>query len=1530
MADTQIAYILPGDIEGVSAGLYGGSLMIRNQNLMRNNGKYSEYEEGSSEAGGEFVGEGYAVSPDALTPKQHEGGIYDFTHGNASEASQNTKEQGRVDIDANLARNKNILNSFYDYEESGLIDVSLNPTAPPTPWNDKLYGYSDVATQGNSVKFQDYTEYAKSIFRFGLSFEKSLQNGVNSLMFNSYTPNKTLVNDITTFIDGHQGTILEPVPTEWTLGDTQVGYIGKQMVRNQRYLQSSPLYEPITNGLKLEYYQDTPSTIRKKGNASVDYSDSKNYKDSTQINGTYIQKVEEKTDVFSDDTSSNTTNLIRTNNLSGNNFKPNDRYVSFVGDDEFTKKAEEVTPQKNRRIQKPDDFNVTDGGIATFSTVTKPDFGYGVYDEKDKASADGETPNETYEGGYDERVKFNINSAYNHDYINKEKSLIEKTRKLFATHKIDTLIGRFHTSQDNFDSRITQESQTALSSFGLSHGRNLLKKQAAGSDNNYSNPYCRVWTYHHQYSKMSDLIRPFGGEKIEELQANYMGRPILGFTEAAKTGNWSEKTVLNKNGMVNIAPMKKDDGTKVGIKQCMFSLENLAWKDMPRNERVFPDSEVGPLGGRIMWFPPYDLRITETSQPDWERQRFIGRGETVYTYSNTERTGTLSFTIVADHPSVIDYWMKNHSGGEAFLDKDEAEQDLLRYFAGCSNLDLLEMSRQMAEEYKEKLKEEPKKEETSDAELSLDTGYNGENGFSFYLYFPNNLSGKDYIDNPDRVMDYLILGKHKLENIETGYTVDGKVWEVYDKNIDNAPTYKTFTGTPWGYETGKGRDSSLADANLGLTDSQDGGAFNEAISASITTNRNQKKGIAPEKSKFIWGYGKDRDTSAQRLCAGGKNPVVQQYIDLDDFGLNASRYSVDDKDINCSFMDAYVVIQLQNKNTYAFKNELNERILFQNPKLKTIQEVEDFQKDMYEKLFDAQKLSSSEFYTTNGKKYKRHLCYSVRGGASDHGYSDKNSNLVTDRRDFLKKWIETFGNSDWEYVDETSDIPEIEEMGKVRRVSDIKAKEARRARVEIWWFDEEITETTNAAKAKEQTASFENDYQIVTFESGNDYSRYGNEFEFFKELKSTDNILYRNIIDKIKFFDPAFHAITPEGFNGRLAFLHQCTRMGPTVESSTAHNKAGYAGNLAFGRAPVCVLRLGDFYNTRIVITSMNIDFDNNQWDLNPEGIGVQPMLAKVNLSFTFQGGSSLGGPVTRLQNAISFNYYANQEVYEDRADAMVYDESGNTTTATTIWDPWVEKPSDSEKYKKSGFEGGRIPTKLERLKKLESSAVAEANGLTPAQEIDAAKKAHFMEETCSTMGPNTVFTDGSSHEETIRQYEKQVNKNFVVALFDCQNTHIDKWVNELISLLMWDTIFDAFSKNMNVIKYVLEGVSTDVANNIVKEYYQQKKQNIFSKLTVNYTFTNYIVGKIGVLNQVNADWIIALAIYNILYEDVVLTDAEKLSKLNEIGYIIMPNTESGLCPALPLTTYNDKSVDTIIQKLGKSGWRDFLKVGTV
>ena len=57
-------------------------------------------------------------------------------------------------------------------------------------------------------------------------------------------------------------------------------------------------------------------------------------------------------------------------------------------------------------------------------------------------------------------------------------------------------------------------------------------------------------------------------------------------------------------------------------------------------------------------------------------------------------------------------------------------------------------------------------------------------------------------------------------------------------------------------------------------------------------------------------------------------------------------------------------------------------------------------------------------------------------------------------------------------------------------------------------------------------------------------------------------------------------------------------------------------------------------------------------------------MLADISIGFKFLGGSDLGGPIGRLQNALSFNYYANTSVYDNRSEQITYadDHTGQVT----------------------------------------------------------------------------------------------------------------------------------------------------------------------------------------------------------------------------------------------------------------------------
>ena len=160
------------------------------------------------------------------------------------------------------------------------------------------------------------------------------------------------------------------------------------------------------------------------------------------------------------------------------------------------------------------------------------------------------------------------------------------------------------------------------------------------------------------------------------------------------------------------------------------------------------------------------------------------------------------------------------------------------------------------------------------------------------------------------------------------------------------------------------------------------------------------------------------------------------------------------------------------------------------------------------------------------------------------------------------------------------------------------------------------------------------------------------ECDYFEVIKETNPMVYNTFREKIKYFNPAFHSMTPEGLNSRLTFLNQCLRPGDTIPviGPDGNPKNNDALNTSFGTPPVLILRVGDFYNTKIIPDNVQFSYDPIVFDMNPEGIGVQPMIVNVQMSFKIIGGMGLKEPVEQLQNALSFNYYANTEIYDERS----------------------------------------------------------------------------------------------------------------------------------------------------------------------------------------------------------------------------------------------------------------------------------------
>jgi hypothetical protein len=172
---------------------------------------------------------------------------------------------------------------------------------------------------------------------------------------------------------------------------------------------------------------------------------------------------------------------------------------------------------------------------------------------------------------------------------------------------------------------------------------------------------------------------------------------------------------------------------------------------------------------------------------------------------------------------------------------------------------------------------------------------------------------------------------------------------------------------------------------------------------------------------------------------------------------------------------------------------------------------------------------------------------------------------------------------------------------------------------------------------------------------------------YFKQLEDNSPVTFKSLKEKLKYFHPGFHSTTPEGLNSRLTFLLQCLRPGDTIPiKGLADNADLNSRNTSFGPPPICVIRIGDFYHSKIIIRDVAISYEDGPWDMNPEGIGYQPMIANITLQVSFIGGQGLEKPVEKLQNALSSNFFANTEMYDERSESTATTIAGKKTSDFT------------------------------------------------------------------------------------------------------------------------------------------------------------------------------------------------------------------------------------------------------------------------
>lgn len=851
-------------------------------------------------------------------------------------------------------------------------------------------------------------------------------------------------------------------------------------------------------------------------------------------------------------------------------------------------------------------------------------------------------------------------------------SLLYKTKRLFNANKIKTIISQFHT-----DHTVRYDGQVGSSKYGESHGRNLLTKNAEigineYKQNGYDNPYCRVWTHHYQYDTFKKTMRAKSGTE----SINYWGKDFEWTNDELQAKNitpnsqddsenyayaWRGKhnqdrrnkySVLDEaTGLVKIAP-KRGIGNEPNIhtKSCMFSIENLAWKDYdPYSfEQALSWEQRGPMGGRIMWFPPYNLKVTESNTAKWNTNDFIGRGESVYTYVNSERSGTLTFTMLVDHPSSIDYSMW-YSDSEY----NHNDNDYHRYFAGCfgegpvdssgdkvennGGDNLVEMPPYMADEYNEKKGDKSQKttvKKTNESPATVE-GQTTES-VEFYVYFPNNYSGvydlrgklqkNNYVDP----ILYLLFGKGAQKE-------DGSNKDLYFTE-DYGFRYENFGN---GYEMGENpleKNDGNRIVGTGTPTQDRSNIFYYRVDCYLNDDNTE------------YAYNNDGKTNTINQILKESNCVDSKSFKLNSSATDNNLYSF--LDVACALYDVreknHIVNAINSKYSGLVKEKNVEKI---------------------KKLFKESDVQALTYY----------------GTSSSDGYKDNNNSLAENRADTVIKWLKTYDRFKDVNVtnggDKPGTSPNKNDIGNINAESNKKTKFAH-VKIEFKpsrqvnqsdansqdrtkQFTQSVT--NNKANSQNQNDAEDMDDSVLN-NNGSRRSewnklRYDQEYYFYRNYMADHPFVFNKLREKIKYFNPAFHSMTPEGFNGRLTFLNQCTRQGATMTRSDS--LAGTtANNLAFGRPPFCVLRLGDFYHQMIVIESVSYNFDVSgdlQWDLNTEGNGVQPMLCDVQISFKFIGGGDIAGPVRRLQNAMSFNYYANTSFYDNRADRVVYEENDVT-----------------------------------------------------------------------------------------------------------------------------------------------------------------------------------------------------------------------------------------------------------------------------
>jgi len=780
--------------------------------------------------------------------------------------------------------------------------------------------------------------------------------------------------------------------------------------------------------------------------------------------------------------------------------------------------------------------------------------------------------------------------------------------------------------------------------------------------------YCRVWTKDDPYSQIYNLQKTQGNIRKYD------------------------SSVFNNTYNLNIGPMRNSaDGSSTnifskGVKKYMLSLENLAWRTSNRPGLKYEDlalCERGPNRGRIMWFPPYDVTFDESISTDWNSNAFLGRTEPIYTYTNTKRSGKIGFKIVVDHPCILDKLVQEELSKEQ---ESNFTSILNSFFAGCLTYDpyelasryqtfslsdiqeVLEVKELNPQEFKQLVGEsgiqsnnQPKEEVIKGGELEETEPKSTEE--ELISFQKNNPVFYFEHGKPSKRDCRLTEGgqscetKRKATSAFTSYDVYYAQYLEQDYLISQNSTpqiYKPYfsSDNPWNNAIPKSVENLYIDRvkDLNGDTSSKMGVYPPTSPVSAVQNRKFVNFSLSEKQKpdFYEKYIDINENSLKEFFSYAR----QSYNTVNDFLIKVLDWL---DDVNKIVWDFASSASAGNYNDAA-NVELSKRRISS-----FVQFMEKFQTQ-----------SKNGKFLRDFFKYDHDKAEADKNKQLSFNLSFKGFNDVTAQGKFSGvKCNLPFPRSD--YRDTGTDYPESRfslngaacRKVTITNIQPIKKQEEKKETGEQQKSDpgNNTTKTTT-----EQPPKQEEIIKIIKPEpvytgalkqnlKGKLVKKLLCECDYFEMLQKDSPLVFNGLKEKLKYFHPAFHAITPEGLNKRLVFLQQCMRPGDTiptvVETGPGTTELLYkdAFNSAFGAPPICVLRVGDFWHSKIVIDSISLQYPKEgQWDINPEGIGLQPMIAEVSINFNFIGGQGLEKPITQLQNALSFNFYANTEMYDERS----------------------------------------------------------------------------------------------------------------------------------------------------------------------------------------------------------------------------------------------------------------------------------------